>query len=310
MGVIAWIFGFVVFQVGNRSFCRRVFCPTMQLRTKNGDCKFSSRRWYHPNPSIYLNLTMSFSPYLGSLSNVPNSILLDAFYKNSPWHKCWRLQELGWRSYQQRGGNVTEFVLRMACDVYETDPFRLMNSVQHSLSKEWIIQTDEGILSLHQELLSTRLEISNQENGDQKSVYVYEWYLRYKRSPEYPNLTETALNLLAQAPSWDILMRTSTADRHVVFLIQKHFFCFQIQLRAEEYEVINTPPLSIKYIPLQAILFYGKITGIDTHGEINREVKICLEDSDFEIVKNKAAIHTFTAYMDIHVAVILYFFLS
>ena len=254
--------------------CRPVLCPTMQLRTDRGVCTFPSKTWLIPPPSVALNLTTFDSKSVDTiLSNLSESALLDAFYRQSPWNRCWQIITVGKRSYAQHahGRNHSEFIVFLKCSSYEKNPSIMTESIQQSLSKKWVIKTHVGTIYLSQDILGTGPPALDLRPTLYGSILYPLWY-------------DPTVSSVVSVPHWEILI--SKDFRRLSFPLNKPFFCSLISLKADEYDILSTPFLIIKHISSQRLFYESEMVVRRVPNEMT-EIQVCLEDTDFEIIRNK-----------------------
>ena len=225
-----------------------------------------------PTPLVILNLTTFNSNLVDTLFSCSSEQeVMAAFYEHSPWDECWRIQTIGQRSYMVDSKNITEFVLMMKCSVHDENPKVLITSIAKSLSNYWIIKTETGVISLYQEIFALRPPTRTQ----------HPTLGRYVLSPILDISTEQKIPPTVPIPYWEIIIVGNPTER--TLSLNKPFFCSQIVLNADEYDIISAPFLMIRYTSSQRLFFETEIVVRDK----GREIQVCLDDSDFDIINGK-----------------------
>ena len=230
-----------------------------------------------------LNLTTIYPSHVDMFANYTDGNILEAFYKNSPWPKCWNLLAIGQRSYQVREGHVIEFFLQMSCDVNEVNPQVLKKSLQNALSKFWVLRTNMTTLKCNQQL---------QRQGEvmvhQSTRFKPLWHgLFLKHQDIQANVSEDLLYFLKSSPIWKILY-LKRSKMKTYLNIPKHFFCPLIELRPWEYELIQITTTRAVITMSEKVLFESEFTITTPWTGNQTTVRICLEDSDLDMISNVA----------------------
>ena len=246
----------------------------MQLRTDEDLCTFPCKTWLIPPPLVSLNLTTFDSKSVDTiLSNLSESALLDAFYRQSPWNRCWQIITVGKRSYAQHehGRSRSVFIVHLKCSSYEKNPSIMTESIQQSLSKKWVIKTHLGTIYLSQNILGTGPPALSRHPTLNRSVL-------------YPLWHGLPVSSVVSVPHLEILIIKDFLRPS--FPLNKPLFCSLISLKADEYDILFTAFLIIRHISSQRLFYESEMVVRRVANEMTA-IQVCLEDTDLEIIRNK-----------------------
>ncbi|XP_045190138.2 uncharacterized protein LOC123547251 [Mercenaria mercenaria] len=234
--------------------CRKVYCPSGQLRNEKGECVFAVKKWYLTRFEMYLKLSADtlFDVDETFKNSKPGTKEISQLFHK--WPNNWYIEAVSKERIQKRMHNVLFVKMIQWSPIRDTK--KLLQTIQKLLKLPWTLKAS---------------------NGPNISMFAELWYIT--RALHGTALSATNITV----PLYDFLYRNISFTAKTLFAVTKLYFCEQVELNASEYELHGIHVLRNK-ITAQ-VLFTGEFTTVlsaDQGEDVPSEhARVCLKDSGY-----------------------------
>ncbi|XP_060565326.1 uncharacterized protein LOC132724473 [Ruditapes philippinarum] len=239
--------------------CKPISCPYGQIRDKEGKCIYTTLEWSNIVFKIRVHLKSS-KPFnvLQFLSDFESlNRPFDISSLTSSFLKTFMIERVYYKQLKSVH-DTDELVIFTSKRTSATNTKMVMNTIKKCMNEKWLLKS-------HKTTLSLSPKIPNELIGD-RELFTTSKNTSYKR----------------------IYMKPSIGGGGVV-LLRKLYFCVNVQLNSNEFNVSNEG--NIVFNKISNRYLYNNEYILDTSGP-NPVCHVCLEGSGYNLIENNHAIKT------------------
>jgi hypothetical protein len=234
-----------------------VWCPTGQLRNKEGRCVYPNKLWYNQYYVVYVNLTAVKPINVTGVFEYP----FDAVSFVSPWGQIWSVLHIYYKVTDIKLFS-DNFVFVVVTYRQRVIPGNMIRYIKKTVNQPWSLNLNNETIVLKSSNFTTSTLLYKNFHSTNMIVFDNITYISYR--PKY-NLEYNNISYYLPTPH----------------LITKMYVCDQVELNHSEFTLSQDETTLYCYLT-QRFLYDGEfiITKRNTFDKFR--VRICIEDSELK----------------------------